>query len=174
MGEFDLQILADNPPWRRLLDVYLEIVSEPQPMAARKSSKTAAVTIESQVTESRTDGSPTAADSVLEESTETEPEKVEPSGPRWADRVISMNEVTPDELSKIHGKLIAMGWLHFQLEDGQNGLVYRVSPEGRRLLKRLDAFLKSRDESCAPREDDDHDSVELPAQEQLDENSLAA
>ncbi|WP_437192966.1 hypothetical protein [Planctomicrobium sp. SH527] len=59
------------------------------------------------------------------------------TGPRWFGRLYSVPGVSSDTLPSIHGQLIAYGWLHFQMEDGQGGLTYRVSPEGRRLLKQV-------------------------------------
>jgi hypothetical protein len=56
---------------------------------------------------------------------------------RWVDRIVSLDGVDPEELSLIHGRLIALGWLNFQFESGQTSLTYRVSPEGRAILKRL-------------------------------------
>jgi hypothetical protein len=60
-----------------------------------------------------------------------------PSGPRWAGRIVALDDLEPAELSQIHGKMIAQGWLLFQMENGEGGLTYRVSPEGRRLLQRI-------------------------------------
>ncbi len=68
-------------------------------------------------------------------------------GPRWVSRISQWKGVSSDELSYIHGQLIAEGWLHFQLEDGQLGLQYRVSPEGRRILKRLEQHLRAQSDS---------------------------
>ncbi|SFI56763.1 hypothetical protein [Planctomicrobium piriforme] len=105
MEDPDLQLLAINLPWQRLLEAYLELNSEPLPAGE--------------------------------------------SGPRWSPRIISMNEVTPQELSGIHGQLIALGWLHFQLEDGQAGLTYRVSPDGRRALARLENYIAHAEENAS-------------------------
>ncbi|WP_437223761.1 hypothetical protein SH661x_003344 [Planctomicrobium sp. SH661] len=66
-------------------------------------------------------------------------QRTEPAaaGPRWSDRIVSMNDIEPDELSSIHGQLIALGWLKFQFEIGQTGLMYRVSSEGRTVFNRV-------------------------------------
>jgi len=63
----------------------------------------------------------------------------EQSGPRWADRIEQLEDFEADELSAAHGQLIALGWLKFQFEVGQAGLMYRVSSEGRMLLNRVRA-----------------------------------
>lgn len=53
----------------------------------------------------------------------------------WIPRVYSLPDLPDDDLCALHGTAIAQGWLVFQLEDGQRGLSYRVSPEGRQALK---------------------------------------
>ena len=69
---------------------------------------------------------------------EPEPEGDQPanSGTRWFPRVCALNGIEPEQLSPIHGRLIALGWLRFQLEDAQSGVQYRLSPEGRKALGR--------------------------------------
>jgi hypothetical protein len=59
------------------------------------------------------------------------------SGPRFHPRIASLEEMPPEELAEIHGQLIALGWLRFQLEGRQAGLMYRISPEGREALAHL-------------------------------------
>jgi hypothetical protein len=96
MDEFDLQLLAENPSWQRVLGVY-----------ARRAS-------------------------------ESPPERPgEESGPRWHERVGALDGLDPDALTEIHSRLIAFGWLRFQVEDRQAGLKYRISPEGKQALQNL-------------------------------------
>lgn len=55
----------------------------------------------------------------------------EEQGTRWTSRITEQLEVSTAELSNIHGRLIAEGWLTFQLEDRNSGLMYRLTKEGR-------------------------------------------
>lgn len=64
--------------------------------------------------------------------------EAEESGPRWAPRLETFQELPPEDLSLAHGELIALGWLTFQLGDRNNGLAYRLTPEGRQVLQRLE------------------------------------
>jgi hypothetical protein len=52
----------------------------------------------------------------------------------WVPRLAVVEQVSPERLAPLHGKLIALGLLRFQLLDRTGGMVYRLSPEGRRAL----------------------------------------
>ena len=95
MDEFDRELLTNHPAWQQVLQMYLDLTTEPV----------------------------------------ERPE--EQTGPRWAERIPSLEDFDPSELSAIHGQLIAWGWLKFQFEAEQTGLMYRVTSEGRMLLNRI-------------------------------------
>jgi hypothetical protein len=97
MDEQDLQMLAEQPGWLRVLSGYR---SQVEAILDRPESET---------------------------------------GPRWAARLGAVAELTDAELAAIHGRLIAYGWLTFELEEDAAGLglKYRVTSEGRRALERL-------------------------------------
>jgi len=95
MDDSDLELLASNPSWQQVLQIYLDLTAEPA---------------------------------------ERSPEQ---TGPRWAVRIGSLDDLEPAELSLIHGQLIAQGWLKFQFETEQTGLMYRISSEGRAVLHRI-------------------------------------
>ena len=61
----------------------------------------------------------------------------EPDEGDWLSRVASIDGVQEEHLPRIHGKLIALGLLHFQLTSRNNGVVYRISPQGRQALNQL-------------------------------------
>jgi hypothetical protein len=52
----------------------------------------------------------------------------------WVPRLAGIDGVPPEHLAPLHGKLIALGLLRFQLLDRTGGMVYRISPEGRSLI----------------------------------------
>ena len=62
---------------------------------------------------------------------------VESSG--WSPRIAEIPGIDQACLAPMHGKLIAHGLLNFELTGRSTGVVYRVSPEGRNLLKRAAA-----------------------------------
>lgn len=53
-------------------------------------------------------------------------------GTRWAQRIVELPNLEAKTLSSLHGQLIALGWLTFQLEDRNSGLMYRLTAEGKR------------------------------------------
>jgi hypothetical protein len=52
----------------------------------------------------------------------------------WVPRLGGLDGVPPERLAPLHGRLIALGLLRFQLLDRTGGMVYRISHEGRSLL----------------------------------------
>lgn len=50
-------------------------------------------------------------------------------------RIDHVEGIEPSRLSRIHGKLIALGLLQFQLVDRHVGLRYEITPRGRALLQ---------------------------------------
>jgi hypothetical protein len=53
----------------------------------------------------------------------------------WIPRLSELAEVDSNDLSKIHGKLIALGYLKFHLTGREKGMCYQVSPLGRQALE---------------------------------------
>ncbi len=54
----------------------------------------------------------------------------------WVPRLASVEEIEDESLSKLHGRLIAVGFLKFQLGKRTTGLCYQLSPEGRKALEK--------------------------------------
>jgi hypothetical protein len=71
------------------------------------------------------------------------PTKVPPSGESadacesrgWVPRLSRLDGVEPEKLAALHGKLIALGLLSFEVS-GKSGMQYQLSPLGRRTLDR--------------------------------------
>lgn len=57
----------------------------------------------------------------------------------WVPRRTEVGGIDDARLAPMHGKLIAHGLLSFQLTGRTNGVVYRVSAEGREALRRFAA-----------------------------------
>lgn len=66
-----------------------------------------------------------------------------PDRQAWQDRVTELNGVEPRELIKLHGELIAFGWLEQNtgatpvLKQGFAPACYRITPSGLRAVKQL-------------------------------------
>lgn len=52
----------------------------------------------------------------------------------WLPRLVSVEEVPDENLAPIHGRLIAAGYLKFQLGDRQTGLMYQLTQSGKAAL----------------------------------------
>jgi hypothetical protein len=59
----------------------------------------------------------------------------EPHSAGWVSRLSRLDGVEPERLSALHGKLIALGLLSFEVT-GKSGVQYQLSPLGRRALGR--------------------------------------
>ncbi len=70
-------------------------------------------------------------------------------GTRWASRIISLDETDADELSWIHGQLIAYGWLTFQLEGREEGLLYRITSAGKKASEQARKLAEQQEEVAA-------------------------
>jgi hypothetical protein len=80
----------------------------------------------------------------------------EPESDGWLPRVREVAGVDRDDLPRIHGKLIAIGFLKIQLPDRTSGVRYQVSPAGTRGLATL---VESPETAQAPTAIDDEAEV---------------
>jgi hypothetical protein len=58
-----------------------------------------------------------------------------PESDGWIGRFPALEGVDPNQLARLHGRLIAGGLLRFELADRDAGLLYQLTPEGRRMLE---------------------------------------
>lgn len=63
----------------------------------------------------------------------------QPESDGWIARIRDVDGVPPEELPILHGRLIALGLLRFDLAGRTEGLRYQVSPAGRQLLNQEEA-----------------------------------
>lgn len=74
----------------------------------------------------------------------------QPEHDGWVSRLKSVTDVSPEDLAHIHGRLMAYGFLKFQLAGRTEGLQYQVSSFGREALSACDdpnGMAESDDES---------------------------
>ena len=55
----------------------------------------------------------------------------------WMPRIASLDGFDGERLSSLHGRLIAMGWLGFEVGDRMTGMRYRITRDGQRVLDGL-------------------------------------
>lgn len=105
---------------QRLLAAYLTIEEELKAQAAK----------------ARRENSPTSVEPVSEPSSDDSDEPFTESAIGWIPRLRAVDGISEGRLGPLHGKLIALGLLKFQLTGRTSGILYRLSPEGRAELKR--------------------------------------
>lgn len=64
-----------------------------------------------------------------------EVKQANPEADGWLPRLLRIDGVDPAQLSRLHGKLIAVGFLKFDIS-GKAGMHYQVSPLGHQTLER--------------------------------------
>jgi hypothetical protein len=73
-----------------------------------------------------------------------------PQSQGWVPRLSRLEGVEPELLAGLHGKLIALGLLSFEVS-GKTGMQYQLSPLGRRTLDRgLGTDEASADDAASP------------------------
>ncbi|MEZ5941276.1 MAG: hypothetical protein R3C18_07790 [Planctomycetaceae bacterium] len=107
----EYELLEEVPNWRAVLSTYIDLLEEDTSQPLEE-----------------TDGGETDEPTVSR-------------GPRYIPRLHQVDGVTSEELSPIHGRLIALGWLQFQVESKDVGLTYRVTAEGRKALSQSELEL---------------------------------
>lgn len=61
--------------------------------------------------------------------------EAEDSSVGWVSRIAQLEGVELARMSTLHGRVIALGYLKFQLIDRQIGLRYRLTPAGKQVVK---------------------------------------
>jgi hypothetical protein len=79
----------------------------------------------------------------------------------WLDRQLSSDEFDEVSLIRIHGELIAMGMLKFQLTNRNTGLQYSISDTGRETLARRSIAFPNEDEVTDSAGSEDADTPTL-------------
>jgi hypothetical protein len=58
----------------------------------------------------------------------------------WQARINSLDGIEPEMMCRIHGKLISLGLLKFELGDRLQGIRYQLSTEAYRVFSQLEAL----------------------------------
>ena len=118
MQDFEAHCFQNREDWLRLLLAYAqaEEVATAAEAAMAKVAAPAAV--------SAAPAAPVASDAEVEESV---------TG--WVARIGSVEGVETAQMSMLHGRVIALGYLKFKLIDRQVGLRYRLTPSGKQVAQ---------------------------------------
>ena len=115
----EIGLVDEHPEWQFVLAAYhvQELAFAEQRAEERKQATAAA-------------NQQMPDDEKLAEDVPTNDHPGRVSEDRWIPRLMSIEGVSDEELSGIHGKLIAFGFLKFQLQ-GREGLSYQLTQLGR-------------------------------------------
>ncbi len=114
MQDFEAHCLENREDWVRLLGAY----AQAEEIARLSETATSKVT------------APPAVSAALGSDAEAEE-----SSTGWVVRIASIEGVETARMSTLHGRVIALGYLKFQLIDRQVGLRYRLTPSGKLLAQ---------------------------------------
>lgn len=87
----------------------------------------------------------------------------------WVPRIREMDGIEPAALSAIHGRLIALGYLNFDLAGRTDGLRYQLSRDGRHAIRSVSL---TADELSEDLEDTEENDETLDDQRRVEESSL--
>ncbi len=97
-----------------------------------------------------------------------------PNEEGWLTRVSGVEGIEDEDLPRIHGKLIAFGFLDFQLADRHEGVFYQLTSLGRQGLIRLrDNADDSEDATAEELAESDEIVDEIAVDEEVAEDAAA-
>ena len=124
MQDFETLCFQNRADWLRLLSAYAQaehVAALIEAASAKATAKTGALPADSAV--------PAVLVSCASESDGEE------SATGWVARVSVLEGVDASQLSTLHGRVIALGYLKFKLIDRQVGLRYRLTPAGKQMAQ---------------------------------------
>jgi hypothetical protein len=71
----------------------------------------------------------------------------------WLPRIMSVEGLEDESLPRLHGKLIAFGFLKFQLASRGTGVVYQISPAGREVLNNPTGTIGANEDEASDQEE---------------------
>jgi hypothetical protein len=148
MLDSETDLLRENPPWLTVLQAYVAVFDElaAEDAASDKPGAPQPETdCEAEIAADTADDESSEDDVDASETGNSENPKTRRRQP-WAPRLTAVDGVEADDLSKIHGRLIAYGLLKCDLADRAAGVVYQLTTEARRALEAL-AVPQAEDES---------------------------
>ena len=126
MIDIDAELLDLDAGWREVLEAYQEV--EETGGAEPDESTTDAQGMASDDGPDRGDGEPMIGLAELVADVESK---------EWLPRVVSLEGFDGERLSSLHGRLIALGWLGFDVGDSVTGIRYQLTRDGQRVLDGL-------------------------------------
>lgn len=132
MQDFETLCFQDRVDWVRLLLAYSQ-AEEAVALAEAATLKAAAKAIaKAGVPAAIAADSPVVSQPIASPGPESDGEE---SATGWVARVSQLEGVEAAQMSALHGRVIALGYLKFKLVDRQVGLRYRLTPAGKQMAQ---------------------------------------
>lgn len=141
MFDSETDLLRENPSWLAVLQAYVAVFEDLAGEDAADEQGDAIlpdVDSDAEITADAADDESSEGDVDASEtgnSGTSRPRRRQP----WAPRLTEVDGLDSDDLSKVHGRLIAYGLLKCDLADRAAGVVYQLTTEARRALEALAA-----------------------------------
>jgi hypothetical protein len=145
MIDLELELVSENPSWIAVLKAYQtaqEELAAQQAEAAAKSAQakksTSSPEVASDTETSLDDAQPAQSDGVTTAGDFAKAgEASKKRASRWVQRITRLPGIKAEELSKIHGRLIAYDLLKCDLAGRSDGIVYQLTSSGKTILGRV-------------------------------------
>ncbi len=134
MIDTDFSLALSNPSWILVLRAYQLAQQEPESPGAVSAQPTSVAAAADEPEEG-------------EDGADAEEGIKSRRGARWLARIHHFEGVAREELSRIHGRLIAYGFLKCDLAERSAEVVYQVTLSGKQLLNLATSAISSEGES---------------------------
>lgn len=147
MINFEMELVSENPSWISVLQAYQAAQAE----LAAQQAEAAAQAAEAEKTTPDAGNLKSDHDKADEEVSDRddEPSDISPTedkdkssstkrASRWVERITKLPDIEPEELSKIHGRLIAYDLLKCDLTSRSAGMVYQLTSAGKEAIRRFE------------------------------------
>jgi len=126
MIDIDAELLDLDAGWREVLEAYQEV--EETGGTDSDEATAGGQGMASDDGRNRGDGEPVIGLAELADEAESK---------EWLPRVVSLEGFDGGRLSSLHGRLIALGWLGFDVGDSVTGIRYQLTRDGQQVLDGL-------------------------------------
>lgn len=138
MIDLELELIHENPSWIAVLKAYQAAQEELAARQAEAARQSAQSDTSSDPDESVVENLDDDTEDDTSSSDGDERSSSKQRTPRWVPRVTRVQGIEADELSKIHGRLIAYDLLKCDLAGRTDGMVYQLTSTGKTIIARLD------------------------------------
>lgn len=174
MLDFEMQELMEDLSWQQVLVAYRDARDEGKAAALVAAKAAAAEAKKANATREATSDDQPSVDDATDDATpnsatadnDAEVENDNGGFDGWLPRIMAIDGVDDADSPRWHGKLIALGYLKFQLAGRSEGVRYQITSAG---IKAIDAFQGE----TVDADDDINESTEFASEDATDDAVVA-